>query len=406
VKNKIIKILMINLRLCLIEIWSNRLRSFLTSFGIFLGITSFLINVAFIRGIDKDIRSNMEEIGGLGIITIREKDGATTEERQLYKRSNGLNLKEIEEITESMLYVKCILPQKEIRRTPVFSSGKSSFARLKAVNEHYLRAYNYTIESGIPFSYQDHQQKRNVCIIGKRVSERLFGNEPPVGKKLTFLNQQFEIIGTIKTTDNFSWKAAEVLFPYSLYVYRFSSKSERLDQIPIELTNSDYTEKAIIEISHLLKQKHRGTEDFEIESNQSKIQEMRSTSVGIKVLLTTIAAITLIMGGISIMNIMFAAIGDRIREIGLRKALGAQKYDIFLQFIIEAIMLCFVGGLPGLLLGSSVTFFPQGFFPFEPTLYMSDYILAVMFTIAAGILSGLSPAIKASNMQPVDALRY
>jgi putative ABC transport system permease protein len=120
----------------------------------------------------------------------------------------------------------------------------------------------------------------------------------------------------------------------------------------------------------------------------------------------TIAVITLLVGGISIMNIMFATIGDRIREIGIRKALGAKSSDVFMQFLIEAVTLCMVGGFPGLLLGTSVTLLPEGVFPFIPRLAAIDYTIAVIFTILAGVCSGMVPAMRAADMEPVDALRY
>lgn len=394
-------------RLCLIEIWSNRLRSFITSFGIFLGIASYIINIAFIRGIDNDIKKNLDRIGGLDIITIKKKVSATEEEVINLSKSSGIKINEIDEISKSLPYVQFPLPLVDIPWSILSAAGKKSYAKPFAVCSEYLSTYNYEVQEGRLLTSNDHNQKLSVCIIGQRVVKSLFPNEKSVlGKSISILNHQFTIVGVIKTENEFEYKAIQIIFPYSFYIYKFGSENNSLDEIAVKLKNSSYAEKARIDFTLLLKQKHRGIEDFEIELNQTKIEEMRSAQKGIKILLISIAAITLLMGGISIMNIMFAAIGDRIREIGIRKALGARRSDIFLQFVIEAIMVCFVGGLPGMILGTMIIFFPKGIFPFDPSLSIYDLTFAFVFTLTAGILSGVSPAIRAASMQPVEALRY
>jgi ABC-type antimicrobial peptide transport system permease subunit len=165
-------------------------------------------------------------------------------------------------------------------------------------------------------------------------------------------------------------------------------------------------EQAKKEITNQMRILHRGVEDFELEVNQDKINEMKNASLGMKILLSAIAVISLVAGGVSIMNIMFATIEDRIREIGVRKALGARKADIFMQFIIEAVLISFVGGFLGMFLGSVITFLPESVFPIKPFLNLSDYLIALGFTLLAGVASGLFPALKAAKMQPVEALRY
>jgi putative ABC transport system permease protein len=397
----------VSFKLCLIEIWSNKLRTVITSFGIFLGVTSYLVNVAFIRGIDLDIKTNLEQIGGLNIITIKKKKASTDDEKIQFNNSNGLKLSDIEEIATSLPYIKSTLPIIDIPWEMAKAEGKNTYAKPFAVSQSYLNAYNYEVQEGCQFTNTDYTKILSVCLIGIRIVKELFPNElSAVGKTITLLNHTFTIVGIIKTDDQFSYKAIQFIFPYSLYTSRFGVKDGTMEEIAVELKKSDFAEKARIDFTRLLKQKHRGIEDFEVESNGAKIQEMRAASTGIKVLLTSISVITLLIGGISIMNIMFAALGDRIREIGVRKALGARRSDIFMQFIIEAIMVSFVGGLPGLFIGGCVVFFPPGVFPYTPTLSFVDYGLAVVFTLVSGLISGMSPAIRASAMQPVEALRY
>jgi putative ABC transport system permease protein len=343
----------------------------------------------------------------LNIITIKKKNASTDTEKLLFNNSSGLKLSEIEEISTSLPYIKSTLPIIDIPWEMAKVAGKNTYVKPFAISQSYLRAYNYKVQEGRPFINTDYTEKLSVCLIGIRIVKELFPTDlSAIGKTITLLNHTFTIVGIIETYDQFSYKAIQFLFPYSLYTSRFGPKDDFLDEIAVELNTTDFAEKACIDFTRLLKQKHRGIEDFEVESNQTKIQEMRSASTGIKVLLTSISVITLLIGGISIMNIMFAAIGDRIREIGVRKALGARRSDIFMQFIIEAIMVSFVGGLPGLLIGGCVVFFPPGVFPYTPTLSFVDYGLAVVFTLVSGIISGMSPAFRASTMQPVEALRF
>jgi ABC-type antimicrobial peptide transport system permease subunit len=246
-----------------------------------------------------------------------------------------------------------------------------------------------------------------VCVIGKRIAGRLFGDyESVVGKSVTINKVSFRIIGEIETGDRFSWRGWQVFLPYEFYKKKFMSSQTNPEQFEIELTNSSFEQEARTVFTSKLLELHRGVEDFLVESNANKIQEMKAASAGMQVILVSIAIITLFVGGISIMNIMFAALGDRIREIGVRKALGAHNLDILLQFIIESIFLCLVGGIPGLVLGTSVTLFPKGIFPFNPQLLTMDYIVAITFIIVTGIGSGLAPAFKAASQQPADALRY
>jgi macrolide transport system ATP-binding/permease protein len=235
----------------------------------------------------------------------------------------------------------------------------------------------------------------------------LFGeNQSALGKNILVENIPLIVIGIIHTENERNQRSRECLFPYSIFASRISNASRNLDEISFVLEKSDFARHAISELNVRFQASHRGIKDFEIEANIDKIKEMESASFGLKIVFFSIAAISLIVGGISITNIMFATIGDRIREIGIRKALGAKKYDIFTQFLIEAILVCFIGGLPGLILGTSVTFIPEGELPYIPRLVPADYLMTIFFTLGAGIFSGLFPALRAAKMQPVEALAY
>lgn len=404
--SRIKTILSVNLAVCLRELSSNRARSIITSLGIFLGVASLLINLAFIRAMDDDLKDNMERIGGLDIITVNTIEAITPKEKLLFKNSGGLTPQDARYCVKEIPEVKNYIEYKSLRWSRVSSEGGQSWAKILAVTPSYLSAYNYKLGDGRIFNENDFLQKRQVCIIGTRLSGRLFGKGVnPIGKIITVHKHPLEIVGTIYSESVQNNRAMEILFPYPLYTAKFGVP-RYLNSINLQLTHSRHSTKVITSIRNVIKGRHRGVEDFAVEANTDKISEMKAASVGMKVLLWTIASISLIVGGISIMNIMFATIGNRIKEIGIRKALGAQRRDIFLQFIVESIIVCFLGGIPGIILGSSFTLIPAGIFPFDPRLASIDYGVAVGFIIFAGFCAGLFPALEAASMEPVDALRY
>jgi len=374
--------------------------------GIFLGIGSLLVNVAFIRAMDDNVRQSMESIGGLRIVTINTKEATSLQEMRNFQRSPGLTRISADTLAKESPYIEAYLPLKELHWRRIQGGGNRSRAHIKAIGPQYMSVYNYKVRQGRAFTNEDHLKKQHVCIIGKRVAERLFEGADPIGKKVVFAHHPFTIVGIIHTETLFQQQSREVLFPYSVYAAKFESPYEKLDGVTFLLHNSDNALSAKQDLELRLLQMHRGAEDFEVVINQDKINDMKAASMGMKILLFCIAGISLLVGGISIMNIMFATIGDRIREIGVRKALGAHRIDILAQFLIEAIVLCFVGGIPGTLIGYAITLLPPDFFPFVPRLSPFDYIIAIGFTVLVGLLSGLAPSIKAAGMKPVEALQY
>ncbi|KMQ52107.1 Macrolide export ATP-binding/permease protein MacB [Chitinispirillum alkaliphilum] len=404
--SKVRSLVFVNFKLSLLELSSNKTRSFITSLGIFLGVTSLLVNISFIRAMEENIRSNLNEIGGLSIVTVNQRSPVTLEERISFGRSPGLKIQNVEYAAKRFDYVRSVLPQQESRMR-VNARGRRFWSRVTAISPDHFRVYNYQTGLGSEFTLADHHRGRPVCIIGRRIAQRLFGShQSALGRKINIEGTPFEVVGIIHTDDDFSWRARQILIPYSSYVNRFSKPDATISEAAIELSSVDKVPRAIIEITQELKTIHRGVADFDITSNEVKIEEMRSASRGLKIILTSIAFISLLVGGISIMNIMFATIGDRIREIGVRKALGAKKADLFAQFIIEAVTFSFLGGILGIVAGTSITMLPADLFPIQPQLTIPDYLIAVTFTILTGLLSGLFPALRAASMQPVEALRY
>ncbi|MBN1575012.1 MAG: ABC transporter permease [Chitinispirillaceae bacterium] len=400
------EMLLVNFRLCILEISSAAGRTAITSLGLFLGVASLLTNLAFVRGLDDDLRANMEQIGGLNIVTVRAIDPKTPQERREFQRSPGLSFAAAETATHGLSYVKSVIRSRELGWQHFSGLGNHAWGYLIAVDPSYFPLFNYEIDQGRFLTDDDLRKRNDVCLVGERLAQRLSLGADPIGKRITVRSIPLTVVGILTSGSVRSRRDSECCIPFSIYASRFENADKHLESVSIALTASDHVERARTELLQRFTAEHRGVKDFDIETSADKIREMRSTSMALKLVLWCIAAITLLVGGISIMNIMFATIGDRIREIGIRKSLGARRYDVFTQFMLEAVLVCFFGGIPGMAVGTAIVFMPPGIFPYLPRLTPLDFTIAFGFTLTAGLLSGLFPALRAANMQPVEALRY
>lgn len=400
-------ILSVNFRLCLLEIFTNKTRSFISSLGIFLGTASLLVNMTFLRGMQDDIAQTMDRIGGLTLVTLKNADPQNDEERRVFGRTGGLKLSEAYTLQSQIPAIASVLPQKELGWFHMKAEGNSTGGRVIAVGPQHMATYDYTVVAGSGLKSDDFDRPKKVAIVGSVLAGELFGdNDSAVGRTFSLNNFNFTIAGVIYTKDKFDRRSRECLIPFPAYQALFAGRSTRMDQIALKIDKVEHVAAARQAIETKILALHRGVPDAQLEVNQDKIKEMETASLGMRILLTAIAVISLSVGSISIMNIMFGTIGDRIREIGLRKALGAQRSDLFTQFLIEAVLISFVGGGPGIVVGALVTLLPDGTFPFTPQLAMQDYLIAAAFIVITGLASGVFPALKASGMEPIEALRY
>ncbi len=400
------KLFIINTRICIIEIGNNLSRSFISCFGILLGVASLLIILSFIHALEKQVTDSVITMGGIDIVTIESLEPETHEDSLSFLKSPGLKLSQIVALKESIPAIDRVYPDIEVGRREVSSGGKASGARLRAVSADYFKQFGYAVSKGSFFTDLQQDKSARVCLIGQRVADRLFPRGSALNKELNMDGYIYTIIGEIATENRWDRRAREIIMPYTTWQHTVGGVQSVLPSVKVRVR--DVTELATVQsaIERSLLEAHRGVVDFEVVLNEEKIKEMESSGKALDILLIVIALLILFSGGIGIMNIMFAVIGDRIREIGLRKALGARRSDIFMQFIIESIALCFIGGVPGLLLGSVATFLPKDFLPMDPYLTPIDYGIAISFVFIVGITAGVFPAWKAANMKPVEALQY
>lgn len=403
---RLLAMLWVNLRLCMVEIFSNKVRSFISSLGIFLGATSLLVNMAFMRAMQDNITSNMDQMGGATILTVREREPQDKEELLEFHRSPGLRYSEVSSISKEIDGIEMVITQRDMGWRRFRGQGDRTHGNLKAIGKGFHSLYNYEIGRGRSFTPDEYEGRALVCIVGSRLGERLFGDGGRlVGRSMVIDRIPHEIVGVIETASRWDRRSRECHVPYKLYA-RTVGMSDRVGEVSVKVSDISVIERVRVELTRALQRSHRGVEDFEVEANLDKIKEMRNASMGIQVVIGAIAFISLCVGAVSVMNTMFGTIGDRIREIGVRKALGARQSDLFTQFLLEAVLLSFVGGLPGLVVGTAFTMFPEGTFPFTPRIDMLDYVISISFVAVAGLASGIFPALHAARMEPVEALRY
>ncbi len=404
---RVFRLLQVNLKLCLLEVFSNIARSVISALGIFLGTASLLVNIAFIRAMQDNVSREMEQMGGLTIISVVSKDAETDEDKLEFSRSPGLKFADGDVLVERIPQLETVLQENALGWRHVSGGGHDSGARPVATSPNHLAVYNYKLAMGSAITLEQHKRRERVCLIGSELARRLFGSDrDALGGVVSFSRLSLRVVGTIESRNRFDSRSREILFPFSVYESTIGSASGRTGTLKVKVRTMGDIEPAKQAIERVLRDLHRGVTDFSVETNVEKLKDMEATSLGIRVVLAAIAIISLCVGSISIMNTMFGTIGDRIREIGLRKALGARRSDLFAQFLIESVLLSAVGGVPGILVGAVFTMIPPGTFPFEPDLTFLDYTITVTFIVTAGLTSGVFPALKAAKMEPVDALRY
>lgn len=397
----------INSRMCFTEIVSNKTRSFITSFGIFLGVASLLGMIAFVRGFQNDTERQLEQMGGVRTLTIEEIEAESPEEQLSFARSPGLRLYQVQKTMEEIPEIEAVFPVGEGPYRRLKANGRERWAFIQAVSYGHLHEYNYKVGRGRAFDKEDYEKGNAVAIIGERVAERMWDTpEDAIGNTVAVGPFLFKVIGLIETPTQRDFRRMHFLYPYPIYQDRIAGHGGRISKIDVKVKSIKHIESVRNQLEHILLGYHRGVQDFEVQLNTEKLEDQQKANKVLSILLGVIASVSLIVGGIGIANIMFATISERIREIGIRKALGAGKSDLFAQFLIESVFLCIVGVVSGMILGTVPVLLPGQIFPFEPSLKLVDYILAVSVSVLIGVVSGIMPALKAAKMEPIEALNW
>jgi len=399
-------------KIALRAIASNKMRSFLTMLGIIIGVASVIAMLAIGQGSKKSIQQNISEMGSNMIMIQPGEDKGPGGARQEASSMETLKLKDYELLRDNCKYIAAISPS--VSSSGQFINGNNNApSSLYGISNDYLTIRQLKVEDGETFSDDDVKSGAKVCIIGKTVADNLFTNgEDPIGKVIRFKSIPFRIIGVLKSKGYNSMGMDQddlVLAPYTTVMKRILAITY-LQGINASAITEDMTDQAIEEITSLLKESHKikegEDEDFTIRSQQELASMMNSTSDLMTTLLLCVACISLIVGGIGIMNIMYVSVTERTREIGLRMSVGARGIDILNQFLIESVLLSFTGGIIGVLVGIGAAWAINVFAKWP--IYIQPWSVLVSFAVctATGVFFGWYPAKKAAQLDPIEAIRY
>jgi putative ABC transport system permease protein len=388
---------------------ANKLRSFLTTLGIIIGVSAVIAMVSLGEGAQRTVEEQISRMG-TNVLTIRadqrRSGGVSTSDTE------DLSVTDAEALRSGSGGLMVISPEISSRVQLAYLRWNSS-NQVRGVWPEYFGMYNLNIEHGESFDEGHVQGRRRVAVLGFAIPEEL-GTPAPllIGKTIQIRGQPFEVLGILEEKGDAGMNRPdqEVYVPTSTAQYRVFGGRARLSSIFAQVPSVDEMDQAYGEIDRVLRREHRirpGEEvDFSIRNSADMIETFNSTTQTFTLLLAGIAGISLLVGGIGIMNIMLVSVTERTREIGVRKALGATRRAILFQFLIEALVLCVMGGIVGVAIGvggAGLLTRTQGW---DTAVAWDIVIAAVLFSAAIGLSAGIWPAQRAAKLDPIDALRY
>ncbi|MDP8233134.1 MAG: ABC transporter permease [Candidatus Zophobacter franzmannii] len=393
------------------SIMKNKMRSLLTSLGIIIGVSSVIVMVAIGEGSQRRIKESFSSMGTNMLMISPNWRKVQSVSKGASGGRNSLTYDDIEELKISCPSLSGVSAIIKSSGQLIGGTGNWSTS-VEGVDPDYFLIRNWDLSSGRIFTKREVESKKKVCIIGKTVADELFQGIDPFGQKLRIRNTPFKIIGVLDSKGQNSWGQDQddiVLAPSKTVLYRLKGRRD-VDRIYVSATSDETMSIAEEEIDTALRKTHKlapGEDpDFRIR-NQSEMVEMASeTSKTLTMLLGSIAGVSLLVGGIGIMNIMLVSVTERTREIGIRLSLGARSKDVLMQFLTEAIVLSLTGGAIGIILSFLIAHGLTKFTELVP--YINPWVVFSAFTFsgAVGIFFGFYPAKKAANLNPIDALRY
>ena len=399
------------LKIALRALANNKLRGFLTMLGIIIGVASVITMLAIGQGSKRSIQAQISEMGS-NMIMIQPGADMRGGVRQDASAMETLKLQDYEDIVNETRYVSATSPSVNSRGQAIYGANNAP-TTVYGISPDYMEIRRYEVEDGDMFSDQDVQTAAKVCVIGKTVVDNLFpGGENPVGKVIRFQKLPFRVVGVLKSKGYNSMGMDQddlILAPYTTIQKKILAITH-LQGITCSALKEEYTDQAIDEISEILRRNHRLREtdddDFTIRSMQELSTMLTSTTDIMTTLLAAVAGISLLVGGIGIMNIMYVSVTERTREIGLRMSIGAKGMDILAQFLIESILISVTGGLIGVLFGVGAALIVNVVAHFPIYIQPWSVLLSFVVCTVTGVFFGWYPAKKAAQLDPIEAIRY
>ena len=390
---------------------NNKMRGFLTLLGIIIGVASVITMLAIGQGSKRSIQAEISEMGS-NMIMIQPGGDIRGGVRQEASSMETLKLEDYQNIVDETRYVAAVSPSVNSSGQVIYGANNAP-TTIYGISPDYMEIRRYKVEDGEMFSDQDIAVAAKVCVVGKTVVDNLFpGGENPVGKVIRFQKLPFKIVGVLESKGYNSMGMDQddlILAPYTTIQKKVLAITH-LQGITCSALKEEYTEQAIDEISEILRRNHKlktdEDDDFTIRSQQELSSMLTSTTDMMTVLLAAVAGISLLVGGIGIMNIMYVSVTERTREIGLRMSIGAKGIDILSQFLIESILISVTGGLIGVIFGVGSAIIVNQVAHFPIFIQPWSVLLSFIVCTATGIFFGWYPAKKAAQLDPIEAIRY
>ncbi|ELR68912.1 ABC transporter permease protein [Fulvivirga imtechensis AK7] len=441
------KNLLPNFYIALDAVIANRVRSVLTALGIIFGVAAVIAMLAIGNGAQQEILEQMKLVGVNNIVITpiieqvekEVEDGPGNKDEKNF--SSGLTLLDVESIQDVVPAISKISPE-ILLETYIIKNGIRKSAKLVGVDNSYFEISNFRLDDGNLFNEVQQSTGQSVCIIGQGIKSKFFSQEDPIGKMIKVGSHWLKVVGILEER-YISKKSISSLGirDYNMDVYtplqtaliryknrslitealleRFNSESQnneektttvanyhQLDRLVIQVTETDKLSSVSEIISRLLKRRHYGTVDYEITIPELLLKQQQRTNDIFNYVLGAIAGISLLVGGIGIMNIMLASVLERIKEIGLRLSLGAKKSDIVNQFLFEAVMISITGGIIGIVLGVTLAYVVSEVAEIPTIVSFTSIVLSFGVAATVGLIFGIAPARKAAQQDPISSLRY
>jgi len=390
---------------------THKLRSFLTILGVVIGVASVITLMSIGQGTQESILSHIE---GMGTDLVNIRPGAFTFGGVRGGQAQTLTMEDAEAIAEQVPYVSSVAPTYS-SNLQVVVGGENTNASVTGVTTEYWEVQNFEMASGTFFSAQDYQRGTKVAVLGSEVKETLFGTADPVGQRMRMGSLIVTVIGVMES-EGFGPMSPDNTIYIPLTAMQQTVAQPRTPQggrivssIALSVSDEEKADQVVDDITALLRERHRlgpgVDDDFNIMSTQEIAEMITTTTETMTLLLGAVAAISLLVGGIGVMNIMLVSVLERTREIGIRKALGAREQDIWMQFLLEAALLTFTGGIIGVIFGWGISYLIDSMEIMTTVVGVDIVILAVAVAVGIGLFFGFYPAWNASRLNPIEALR-
>ena len=394
----------------------HKLRTSLTMLGMIFGVGAVIAMLSIGAGAEEKA---LDAIGRLGLrnVIVRAKEVKPEERQELRKKSLGVSLRDGEAIVEAVPNVELVLPRVEVKPYKIMAPGAKTKAKVFGISWRYREVANVGLSGGRFFDARDEHEHGQVCVIGEEVRRDLFGYGDVIGKQLKVNDVWLEVIGVLRSdpaggapSQDVSQQstAKEIWIPASTAMRKFDRDplDAPIDELLVTVKEGVSTRRTAQIIEPLLQRLHGGADDYEVVVPEALLEQSRQTQRIFNIVMGSIAGISLLVGGIGIMNIMLASVLERTREIGVRRAIGATRKDIRAQFVIESFAISLLGGIAGIIIGIVLARIVAAYAGWPTVITIWSLVLSTGVSISVGLISGIYPAARAAELNPVEALRY